>query len=89
MLKLLKRAMSIRFSSKPDAKFDVLTFKFDSFTQHHKSFLKCVALVHLFLLEQLFVDLTVLDYIGCWYVSFLSKPTLNLFIAAKQNCQSP
>lgn len=31
----------------------------------------------------------VLDYIGCWYVLFLSKPTLNLFIAAKQNCQSP
>lgn len=70
-------------------KFDVLTFKCDSFTQHHKSFLRCVALVHLFLLEQFFVDLAVLDYIGCWYVLFLSKPTLNLFIAAKQHCQSP
>lgn len=68
MLKLLKRAISIRYSSKPDAKFDVLTFKFDSFTQHHKSFLKCVALVHLFLLEQLFVDLTVLECVGLYRV---------------------
>lgn len=64
-------------------------FQMRFFTQHHKGFLKCVALVQLFLLEQFFVDLAVLDYIGCWYVSFLSKPTLNLFIAAKQNCQSP